>query len=82
MASIGIRPEHITLVPSGGQLSGTISHVEHLGSDTNVFVSCENAGLISVRLFGEHEYEIDTIQSLHLDPERMFKFDSDGLRIR
>ena len=81
-ASIGIRPEHITIVPSGGQLTGTISHVEHLGSDTNVFVNCETAGLISVRLFGEHEYQIDAIQSLHIDPERMFKFGKDGLRIR
>lgn len=82
VATIGIRPEHITIAASGGEITGTISHVEHLGSDTNVFVSCEKAGLISVRLFGDHQYEVDTTQTLHFDRERMFKFDSDGLRIR
>jgi len=82
VATIGIRPEHITIAASGGEITGTISHVEHLGSDTNVFVSCEKAGLISVRLFGDHQYKVDTTQTLHFDRERMFKFDSDGLRIR
>ncbi|WP_299865452.1 sn-glycerol-3-phosphate ABC transporter ATP-binding protein UgpC [uncultured Hoeflea sp.] len=80
--TIGVRPEHITIVPSGGDLTGTISHVEHLGSDTNVFVNCEKAGLVSVRLFGEHDFEIDSERALKLDPARSFRFDRDGQRLR
>src|SRR5210317_2222047 len=33
-ATIGVRPEHIDVVESGGQWQGTVGVAEHLGSDT------------------------------------------------
>ncbi len=79
--TIGIRPEHITLVDKGGELTGTVSHVEHLGGDTNVYVDCGEAGLISVRLFGQYDFEIDAKQTLKFEPGQLFKFDENGMRV-
>ena len=47
---------------------GTISHVEHLGADTNVYVRTEPHGLFTVRRFGEHRYAVD--ETVHLTPNR------------
>ena len=79
--TIGIRPEHITLIDKGGDLTGTISHVEHLGGDTNVYVDCAEAGLISVRLFGQFDAEIDAAQALKFESGQIFKFDESGKRV-
>jgi len=78
---IGIRPEHITIGGSKGDIEGQVSHVEHLGGETNVFVDCGDAGLIAVRLFGEHAFEVGDTHHLALDTSRIFKFGSDGIRI-
>ena len=37
-------------------IPGTISHVEHLGGETNVYVRTEPHGLLTVRRFGEHRF--------------------------
>ena len=72
----GIRPEHREI----GREAGTISHVEHLGGETNVHVSTARHGL-TVRRFGEHRYTVD--ESVHLtpDPARQFHFDANGRRL-
>lgn len=77
-ATIGIRPEHLQLSKKGGDWKGTITHVEHLGVDTNVYLNCENAGLLTVRLFGEHSYRAD--QTIYVTPEkgRLHEFDKLG----
>src|ERR687892_1864015 len=35
--TLGIRPEHLELSREAGAIPGTISHVEHLGGETNVY---------------------------------------------
>ncbi|MEZ5812772.1 MAG: ATP-binding cassette domain-containing protein [Rhizobiaceae bacterium] len=80
--TIGIRPEHITLAKSGGRLTGEVSHVEHLGGETNVFVDCGGAGLVTVRLFGEHALDIGATHHLRFEEARMYRFDAAGLRLR
>ena len=72
----GIRPEHISLNKTKGNLKGTVSHVERLGGDTNVYLNCGDAGLISVRLFGEQDYEIDTLCHAVFDKSRIYRFDA------
>ena len=76
--SIGIRPEHIKLTPETGKFAGTVSHIERLGGDTNVYLDCGQAGLISARLFGQHEFEVDSKLSVDFDAENSFRFDADG----
>jgi multiple sugar transport system ATP-binding protein len=80
--TIGIRPEHISLVQKSGDLEGSVSHVEHLGGETNLYLDCGEAGLISVRLFGEHVYEIGEKQILKFESGRDFRFDEAGNTIR
>lgn len=77
----GIRPEHISLSTTKGDLRGTVSHVERLGGDTNVYLNCGDAGVISVRLFGEHDYEVDTPCFAVFDQSRIYRFDAEGKTI-
>ena len=78
----GIRPEHLQIHRSPGKIDGTISHVEKLGGETLVYVRSGPHGLLTVRLFGEHDYAVDESVSLTLDPARAFSFDKAGNRLR
>ncbi|MCA3513922.1 MAG: ABC transporter ATP-binding protein [Rhodobacter sp.] len=80
--TLGVRPEHIALSRDSGQIAGTVSHVEKLGGETLVYVNTPAQGLLTVRLFGEHDYAVDETAFLTLDPARAFHFDAGGLRIR
>lgn len=79
---LGIRPEHLEINKSSGQISGTISHVEHLGSETLVYVNTDVHGLITVRLFGEHDFTVDEVVFVTPDSARSFHFDANGERIQ
>ncbi|HEU4987632.1 MAG TPA: ABC transporter ATP-binding protein [Rhizobiaceae bacterium] len=76
--TIGIRPEHITVDPSSGDWQGKVLHVEHLGADTILYLESEKVGLLTVRLFGEHQFAPD--DGLYATPrkEHMFRFDEAG----
>jgi multiple sugar transport system ATP-binding protein len=55
-ATIGIRPEHITLSRANGSpggLNGVVQVAEHLGSDTFLYVDGGDAGLVTARAQGE-----------------------------
>ncbi|WP_367717951.1 ATP-binding cassette domain-containing protein [Nitratireductor sp. GISD-1A_MAKvit] len=80
--TIGIRPEHISIVPAGGDIEGRVSHIEHLGADTNVYLDCGEAGLICARLFGEQNFEIDSMLHAKFEAPRVFRFDDQGKVIR
>ncbi len=77
-ATIGIRPEHITVDRESGSWSGKVLHAEHLGADTILYMETDNIGLLTVRLFGQHEFDAD--DRLHATPQpgAMFRFDADG----
>lgn len=80
--TIGVRPEHISLHEEAGDLQGTVSHVEHLGGDTNVYLDCGEAGLISIRVVSECNLEIDARLFARFDPERVYRFDEQGITLR
>jgi multiple sugar transport system ATP-binding protein len=77
---IGIRPEHLAISRDRGDLPGEVSHVEQLGGETLVYVRHMSHGLLTVRLFGEHDYAVGEVVHLTLQQERMFQFTLDGLR--
>lgn len=81
-SKIGIRPEHITLSRESGDWKGKVIHVEHLGADTIVYMETELAGLVTVRLFGEHQYAPDDIVFATPDRTHSHRFDADGKAIR
>jgi multiple sugar transport system ATP-binding protein len=80
--TMGIRPEHLALSRDAGTFPGRVSHVEKLGGDTLVYVRCDVHGLLTVRLFGEHDYAVEEGVYLSPDNNRAFHFDTEGQRLR
>jgi multiple sugar transport system ATP-binding protein len=81
-ATTGVRPEHLVLGAAGGRIPGTVSHVEKLGGETLVYVRTEPHGLLTVRLFGEHDHAVNEVVTLDIQPGRAFHFDAAGQRLR
>jgi ABC-type sugar transport system ATPase subunit len=82
IAEIGLRPEH--LVPGaaeGALVSGTADLVEHLGSDTNVYVRTQDYGTLVLRVHGHHPVRSDDALHLHARPGTVHAFDRDGLAL-
>ena len=80
-ATLGIRPEHLT-VGKSGRLPGTILHVERLGGDTNLLMTTDRRETVTVRLFGQHPHQVDDMVALDFDNRHAFAFDLDGKRLR
>ncbi|MGR3434459.1 MAG: ABC transporter ATP-binding protein [Shimia sp.] len=81
--TIGVRPEHIEVgPPEGAAWTGTVGVSEHLGSDTFLYV--HDTGLaetITVRADGEKPFHQGDRVGLTPNPERIHRFDAQGLRI-
>ena len=80
--TIGVRPEHITLSRQQGTWASKVVHVEHLGADTIIYLESDQTGLLTVRLFGEHQYEPDEIVYATPDTTHMHRFDANDQAIR
>ena len=80
--TMGIRPEHLALSRDAGTFPGRVSHVEKLGGETLVYVRSDVHGLLTVRLFGEHDYAVEEGVYLSPDNSRAFHFDTEGQRLR
>jgi multiple sugar transport system ATP-binding protein len=76
--TIGIRPEHIALLASGGDVQGTILLTEHLGSDSFLHVDAREAGRLTVRAPGDYMGKPGDAVSLNFDKARIHRFDSQG----
>jgi multiple sugar transport system ATP-binding protein len=80
--TIGIRPEHLDVVESGGTFTGRVGVAEHLGSDTFFHVHIpEMSEPMTVRAGGE--VGLRHGDTIHLEPraEHIHRFDAQGLRI-
>jgi multiple sugar transport system ATP-binding protein len=76
--TVGVRPEHLTVDITSGAWKGTVIHAEHLGADTNLYLDCEKAGLLTVRIFGVYNAEPGATLFVTPDPARTYRFDADG----
>ncbi len=81
-ATLGIRPEHITLSRDKGEWRGKVIHVEHLGADSNIYLDIEKAGLVTVRETGEAAYSVDETVFVTPQTGKRVLFDRDGQTIR
>ena len=79
-ATIGVRPEHITVSRDGKGWPGKIAIAEHLGSDTFFYVESE-LGQITVRTAGELGYKTGDQIVMTPDPARIHRFDKNGQAI-
>jgi multiple sugar transport system ATP-binding protein len=78
--TIGIRPEDLFL-DENGPLEARVTHVEHLGGDTNVVLQTGDRIGITVRLFGQHDIRYGAMLRLGFPPEKAFRFDDAGQRL-
>lgn len=79
--TIGVRPEHIDVLESGGEWSGVVGVAEHLGSDT--FFHIHETGLaetLTVRAGGEVGFQHGDRINLSPRPDMIHTFDENGLR--
>ena len=75
----GIRPEDLFLSDEG-PVTADVTHVEHLGGDTNV-IAHANQHQIIARLFGQHQVSEGEDLRLGFAPESTYAFDPDGVRV-
>ena len=81
--TIGIRPEHLTIVDAGtGTFNGTVAVSEHLGSDTFLHVETETAGTMTVRVDGNVELHHGNRVGLTPLADHVHRFDGKGLAIK
>jgi len=76
--TLGVRPEDLQINDSG-PLSVTLHHIESLGGDTNLIVNLDDKQL-TVRLFGQHQFDKTQNLKLGFAPDKAFYFNSDGIR--
>jgi multiple sugar transport system ATP-binding protein len=76
---MGVRPEDLFLSDDGA-LRAEVSHVEHLGGDTNVIARVDGHQ-ITARLFGQHRIEEGQGVRLGFEPKSVYHFDADGARL-
>ena len=80
-ATLGIRPEQLTVVEKG-RIAGSIAHVERLGGDTNLLVTTTQGETLTVRLFGQHPYQVDAPIQLSYEDRHAYAFDAAGKRVK
>jgi multiple sugar transport system ATP-binding protein len=80
--TVGVRPEHLTVDTKSGAWKGTVVHAEHLGADTNLYLDCEKAGMLTVRIFGVYNAEPGSTLYATPDPARTYRFGADGRTIK
>ncbi|QDL91738.1 ABC transporter ATP-binding protein [Paroceanicella profunda] len=77
-ATMGVRPEHLTLSKTEGEWQGRVGVAEHLGSDTFLHVHVDGVGQITTRVPGDVEVKHGDTVFLTPDPARTYLFGSDG----
>ena len=81
-ATIGVRPEHISVSSESGDWKGTVGVSEHLGSDTFFHIHLEGRDEpITVRVGGEISFRHGEEVYLKPDPAQIHRFDAAGMRI-
>ena len=64
-----------------GAWPGKVSHAEHLGSDTMVYVDVPDAGTLTVRMHGDASHQIGEIVKLAPVDAKIHRFDASGAAI-
>ncbi len=78
-ATIGVRPEHITI--GDGPWEGVVGLSEHLGSDTFLRVEVPGVGPLTVRGSGEVAASYGDKVRLAPQPGRIHRFGADGVAL-
>ena len=79
-ATIGVRPEHL-IVASDGEWTGVVSHAEHLGADTMLYVDVPGVGMLTTRVLGDVKHGVGDRVGLTPQDGKVYRFDGDGKAI-
>ncbi len=79
-ATIGVRPEHLAVAPDGAW-TGTVSHAEHLGADTMLYVEVPGMGLLTARVLGDVNHDVGDVVGLTPQDGKVYRFDAEGAAI-
>ena len=74
-ATIGVRPEHL-VVASDGAWNGIVSHAEHLGADTMLYVEVPEVGLLTARILGDVNHDVGDRVGLTPQEGKVYRFDA------
>jgi multiple sugar transport system ATP-binding protein len=75
--TIGVRPEHLLVTPNG-TWKGTVTHAEHLGPDTMLYIDAPGLGALTVRADGDAKEGVGDSVSLAPMPSKVHRFDQAG----
>ena len=78
--TIGVRPEHIDIGPTGGW-RGKVILSEHLGSDTFLKLAVEGIGTMTVRAGGDQEARPGDVIGLSPQLDKLLRFGANGRAI-
>ena len=80
VATLGARPEHITLAQGSGiKLADVrVDLVENLGGQTVVYATTADGQPVNIVLEGQRAVELGSTVSAHIDPARMHLFNAAG----
>jgi multiple sugar transport system ATP-binding protein len=77
-ATVGVRPEHLDVSPSGGAWSGKVVYSENLGSDSYIYVDIGGNDPVIVRQQGKSSYHAGDALSFSPRGELFHRFDESG----
>jgi multiple sugar transport system ATP-binding protein len=77
-ATVGVRSEHIDIVPKDGTWSGKVIYSENLGSDSYIYVDIGAADPVVVRQPGKASYHSGDVLSFSPRDHLFHRFDADG----
>ena len=78
--TVGVRPEHLA-VAADGAWTGAVSHAEHLGADTMLYVEVPEVGMLTARVPGEAGHDVGDLVGLTPWDGKVHRFDGDGKAI-
>ncbi|VAW21173.1 Maltose/maltodextrin transport ATP-binding protein MalK [hydrothermal vent metagenome] len=76
--TLGVRPEHLAVVDSGGDWTGTVVYTENLGSDSFIYVDIGNDNLMIVRHEGRANKKAGDKVGLSPINGQVHRFGQDG----
>jgi multiple sugar transport system ATP-binding protein len=75
-ATIGVRPEHLAVAKEGAW-TGTVSHAEHLGADTMLYVDVPEIGMLTARILGDINHDVGDRVGLTPQDGKVYRFDAE-----
>ncbi len=76
---IGVRPEHVVITSESSHgYPGHITHAEHMGSETHLFVDVDELGPVTLRLPGIYECVVGAACRVDFPTDSIHRFDAEG----